>query len=118
MAVTAPSVEDAGGVGAPGGMSADHRASTRRCPRPGDPRRIPMDRRLSWFDAALQAVAEFWAEARSDLGRHALPLPGARHGQARPGDAQPRGAGLFDLKEDPEERRNLAADPEANASLV
>ncbi|MEI7703668.1 MAG: carbohydrate porin [Deltaproteobacteria bacterium] len=51
----------------PGGMSADYRAETRRCPRPADPRRNMMDCRLDWFDAALTAVTEFWANAREEM---------------------------------------------------
>jgi carbohydrate-selective porin OprB len=49
------------------GMSDAYRTSTRRCPRPADPRKIPMDCRLDWFDAALLAVTEFWATTRDEL---------------------------------------------------
>jgi len=67
MPTTATGVEDTGGGEAPRGISADYRASTRHCPRPGDPRRIPMDCRLSRFDVGLQAFTEFWADARDEM---------------------------------------------------
>jgi hypothetical protein len=51
----------------PAGMSEDYRASTRRCPRPADPRKNAMDCRLDWFDAALAAATEFWASTRDAL---------------------------------------------------
>ncbi len=51
----------------PAGMSEDYRVSTRRCPRPADPRKNAMDCRLDWFDAALAAATEFWASTRDAL---------------------------------------------------
>jgi carbohydrate-selective porin OprB len=59
--------EDAVDPDPPAGMSDDYRRSTRRCPRPADPRKNPMDCRLDWFDAALLAVTEFWAGTRDEL---------------------------------------------------
>jgi porin len=56
-----------GGADPSGVMSAAYRKSTRRCPRPADPRRIYMDCRLDWFDALLETVTEFWAVARDDM---------------------------------------------------
>jgi carbohydrate-selective porin OprB len=48
-------------------MSDDYRIETRRCPRPADPRKNMMDCRLDWFDAALSAVTDFWANTRDEL---------------------------------------------------
>ena len=48
-------------------MSDDYRIETRRCPRPADPRKNMMDCRLDWFDAALYAVTDFWANTRDEL---------------------------------------------------
>ena len=49
------------------GPSPQYRADTRRCPHPADPLRSHLDCRLDWFDAAVEAVSEFWASTRNDL---------------------------------------------------
>jgi porin len=60
----APLAEEAIG---PGAATDTYAADVRRCPRPADSLGNHMDCRLDWFDAALETITEFWAEARSDM---------------------------------------------------
>jgi porin len=62
----APLADDA----APSSSVSDtYRADIRRCPRPADPLWNHMDCRLTWFDAALETITEFWADARNDMAQ-------------------------------------------------
>jgi porin len=64
LAPDAPLADETSGSGS---ATDTYAADVRRCPRPADPLRNHMECRLDWFDAAMETITRFWADARGDM---------------------------------------------------